>query len=299
MKIYPWDEAIDDPNNNWTVKEIYVIQDTDHDGIPNDQDNDDDGDGVSDNEDHFPLNANEQFDTDGDGEGNNTDLDDDNDGVPDEFDDLPLDPNETIDTDNDGIGDSSDTDDDGDGISDSEEQNLGTNPLLSDTDEDGVNDGTDAFPLNPFETIDTDNDGLGNNTDLDDDNDGIEDSIDEFPLNLSPILELLKKRSTLGINEEFELDASSSYDKDGEIVSYQWEIDGEEIREGNSIRHTFDKKGKHAITLTIMDDSGETTTQDFLVSVLNLKLYRQMGLTLLIILLAMLLFFKYIAPAKK
>lgn len=298
VKLYPWDETQDDPNNNWIVKEIFVIQDTDHDGIPNDKDEDDDGDGVNDSDDHFPLNQNEQFDTDGDGTGNGADLDDDNDGVPDEFDDLPLDPNETIDTDGDGIGNVSDTDDDGDNISDTDEQNLRTNPLEADSDQDGARDDIDIFPLDPFERRDTDSDGLGDNLDLDDDNDGVLDHEDEFPLNLGPVIQLVSEKKTLGVKEEFKLDASSSYDLDGEIVSYQWKVDGEEIREGNSLNHTFDKKGKHAITLTVMDDAGETISQNFLVSVLNLKLYRQMGLTLLIILLAMLLFFKYIAPAK-
>ena len=41
----------------------------------------------------------------------------------------------------------------------------------------------DDFPLNPDESIDTDNDGIGNNADLDDDNDGVLDALDDFPLN--------------------------------------------------------------------------------------------------------------------
>ena len=44
-------------------------------------DNDDDGDGVPDGLDAFPLNAAETVDTDGDGVGNNTDTDDDGDGI--------------------------------------------------------------------------------------------------------------------------------------------------------------------------------------------------------------------------
>ncbi|MEP7706812.1 hypothetical protein ABKW31_22680, partial [Paraglaciecola sp. 25GB23A] len=46
---------------------------------------DSDNDGVSDTNDVFPQNNNEQFDTDGDGIGNNADIDDDNDGIPDEY----------------------------------------------------------------------------------------------------------------------------------------------------------------------------------------------------------------------
>ena len=66
--------------------------DTDGDGIPNGTDPDDDGDGVNDVDDAFPLNPNETVDTDNDGIGNNSDPDDDNDGVIDTNDPYPLDP---------------------------------------------------------------------------------------------------------------------------------------------------------------------------------------------------------------
>ncbi|MCB1844146.1 MAG: hypothetical protein KDI09_14380, partial [Halioglobus sp.] len=46
---------------------------------------------------------------------------------------------------------------------------------LTDSDGDGTPDSEDAFPNDPFETLDTDNDGIGNNADPDDDNDGVSD----------------------------------------------------------------------------------------------------------------------------
>ncbi|MEZ9233816.1 hypothetical protein AB4259_22450, partial [Vibrio amylolyticus] len=61
------------------------------DGIGNNQDVDDDGDGALDVNDVFPLDEAEWLDTDGDSEGNNADLDDDNDTYPDLIDGLPLD----------------------------------------------------------------------------------------------------------------------------------------------------------------------------------------------------------------
>jgi hypothetical protein len=82
-------------------------------------DPDDDNDGVTDENDAFPLDASEWVDTDGDGTGNNADGDDDNDGVPDATDAFPLDPLESRDSDGDGTGDNADPDDDNDGISDS------------------------------------------------------------------------------------------------------------------------------------------------------------------------------------
>ncbi len=107
--------------------------DTDSDGLPNDcdaacitagliEDFDDDGDGVSDENDDAPLDPSN--DSDGDGAANNEDA-------------LPLDNSETLDTDLDGIGNNADTDDDGD----------------------SVLDGDDAFPLDEYAYLDTDGDG--------------------------------------------------------------------------------------------------------------------------------------------
>ncbi len=55
----------------------------------------------------------------------------------------------------------------------------GTGP---DSDRDGVPDSIDAFPFDPNESVDTDDDGVGDNADDDDDGDGVDDVDDEFPL---------------------------------------------------------------------------------------------------------------------
>jgi len=52
----------------------------------------------------------------------------------------------------------------------------------NDNDCDGFDNANDAFPDDPFESIDTDTDGVGNNADTDDDGDGIFDSLDTYPL---------------------------------------------------------------------------------------------------------------------
>ncbi len=64
---------------------------------------------------------------------------------------------------------------------DTDGDGLGNN---SDTDDDGdtVEDGIDAFPLDPDESLDTDGDGVGNNEDVDDDGDGFADAEDVYPL---------------------------------------------------------------------------------------------------------------------
>lgn len=299
VKIYPWEPNNDDPSNNWIVSEIFVIQDTDHDGIPNKEDTDDDGDGVEDTKDAYPLNGNEQYDSDGDGKGDNSDDDDDGDEVPDKFDEMPLDPNETLDTDKDKIGNIADTDDDGDSITDVDEENTGTDPLNIDTDKDGVNDKDDAFPLDPRETLDTDHDSIGNNMDIDDDNDGIPDKEDKYPLNKAPKALLKDEDPLVGLYENYTFDATPSQDDDGEIVSYDWKIDQDIEKEGNALNIIFNRAGEHNVQLTITDSSGEKTTKNYQVSVINLGLYKQLALTLLIILLALLVYFKYIADTKR
>ncbi len=298
VKLLPWEPDIDNPNNNQIVTNIYVVQDTDYDGIPNSNDNDDDNDGVNDDEDAFPLLGSEQYDTDGDGSGDNSDDDDDNDGVPDEFDDLPLDSSETMDTDKDGIGNIADPDDDNDGLTDTNEENQGTDPLMQDTDEDGKNDKEDPFPNDPTEWLDTDNDNIGNNTDTDDDNDNLPDETDEYPLNKGPIIKLLDENSIIGIFKNEIFDASPSYDEDGNIVSFYWSIDGNIEKEGNAINHTFRETGEHEVKITITDDNGESRTSTFQINVINTNLYIQIGLLLAAILLALLMYFKYIAEAK-
>jgi hypothetical protein len=60
---------------------------------------------------------------------------------------------------------------------------------LIDPDDDGFSrqNGSDAFPLDPTEWLDTDFDGIGNNSDSDDDNDGLEDLL-ELRNNLDPLV---------------------------------------------------------------------------------------------------------------
>lgn len=300
VKIFPWDKDGDDPSNNEISRTVFVQQDTDYDGLPNDQDTDDDNDGVSDDQDPFPLDKNESADTDGDGTGNNADLDDDNDGVPDDKDDLPLDPTETTDTDHDGVGDIADPDDDNDTISDVKEMNQGTDSANSDTDGDKVNDNKDPFPTNNTEWNDNDNDSIGDNTDIDDDNDGTLDKDDKFPFNKPPVLEIEDRSSveTATIGQEKTFDASLSYDEDGKIISYNWIIDNKYFEKGPTITHKFDTLGEHEVKLTIKDSSGEAKTEKFQVNVINLRFYSQIFTLIVTFGLAGILAFKYLAKEK-
>jgi len=297
ITLVPWTPEIDNPANNKISTSIYVKPDLDRDGITDNEDADMDNDGVNNSDDAFPRNRNESIDTDGDGTGDNADKDDDNDGVPDEYDAMPLDPNETRDSDEDGIGDIADTDDDNDKLNDDKELEIGTAPLNPDTDGDGVIDGEDEFPLDPNETQDSDKDGLGDNIDTDDDNDMIPDENDEFPLNKSPIIQLTNEDPNINLFENHTFDASPSFDDDGEIIKYEWQINGKS-KEGNKVNYTFQNTGKEIVKLTVTDDKGQSVSSQFQVNVVNLTLYKQIGILLIIIALATIFYLKYISEAK-
>jgi parallel beta-helix repeat protein len=62
-----------------------------------------------------------------------------------------------------------------------EPYNIGTVTTIRDLDQDGVIDIHDAFPEDRGEWKDSDNDGIGDNSDPDWDNDGVDNDDDEFP----------------------------------------------------------------------------------------------------------------------
>ena len=165
-------DGIEDDSDNCASVTNADQLDTDSDGLGNACDDDDDGDGVADGSDAFPLDSAETLDTDSDGTGNNADTDDDGDSVLDTADAFPL------------ISVTGETDTDADGAPNTCDSDCLTAGMTADTDDDG--DGTldtaDAFPLDSAETTDTDSDGTGNNADTDDDGDGVADGSDAFPL---------------------------------------------------------------------------------------------------------------------
>lgn len=64
-------------------------------------------------------------------------------------------------------------------------------------------------------------------------------------------------------SHEFTLDASHSYDLDGHIVSYEWDLGGGDTATGAVVTHTFDHGSgfkAHRVALTVTDDQGDTDT---------------------------------------
>ena len=115
------------------------------------------------------------FDTDLDGLIDSLDEDDDGDGIADIDDDFPLNPYESLDFDQDGIGNNSDNDDDNDGVIDAEDQFDFDASEWRDDDGDGVGNSRDAFPTDARFSADRDRDFIPDSLDPDDNNDGIAD----------------------------------------------------------------------------------------------------------------------------
>lgn len=66
------------------------------------------------------------------------------------------------------------------------------------------------------------------------------------------------------------LDASSSYDNDGEIIRYDWEVEDEEIPDGKTIQHTFTEEGLFKVTLIITDNRGASASTSTQINVLGI-----------------------------
>lgn len=57
----------------------------------------------------------------------------------------------------------------------------------------------------------------------------------------------------------YELSASQSADRDGTVVSYEWDFgDGTTVASGESVRHSYKALGRYFVTLTVTDDHGAT-----------------------------------------
>ena len=189
-------------------------------------DDDDDNDGVSDENDAFPLDSTEHTDTDLDGTGNNADIDDDNDGVNDDSDDFPLDSTRSnaIDQDSDGWAVGQDSDDNNAAIPDVEfvdtdgdgQADTGGLAPDSDDDNDGVSDDSDVFPLDASESSDLDGDSIGDNADADIDGDGVNNNEDLFPRNSEESIDT--DNDGIGNNSDIDDDGDNLTDEQEVII---------------------------------------------------------------------------------
>lgn len=111
------------------------------------------------------------------------------------------------------------SDPDNDGWNNAAEFAAGSDPLSptstpNDRDGDGTPNTSDAFPDNPEESLDSDLDGIGNNSDPDDDNDTRPDNADLFPLDPAEWADA----DNDGIGD------NADHDDDNDLLPDAWEL---------------------------------------------------------------------------
>ena len=150
-----------------------------------------------------------------------------------------------------------------------------------DTDGDGVIDTSDAFPNDPNESVDTDGDGVGDNSDFDPNDPNVQ-TICDSPAgatlqelqdagcnNTLPVASFTLSQATVGPLSTVSLDASSTTDADGDMVSYLWEVTASPNGAtptviGNTSAETTlltlgDLQGAYTVSLTVSDSFGSHT----------------------------------------
>ncbi len=93
--------------------------------------------------------------------------------------------------------------------------------------------------------------------------------------NIEPVAVIESSYNNIKIGNSIEFDASNSYDNDGEIMLYEWDLnnDGEYEQSSTSAKTTneFSTKGSYQIWLRVTDDDGLTDTETFIITVEDSK----------------------------
>lgn len=91
-------------------------------------------------------------------------------------------------------------------------------------------------------------------------------------MNRAPILVAeygaLDGGNSFGIGDEVIFDASKSFDLDGSISTYKWDLDGRTFWD-ETFSHAFTSRADYTIEVNITDDDGATAGESFVISVEN------------------------------
>ena len=71
------------------------------------------------------------------------------------------------------------------------------------------------------------------------------------------------------INEDIIFDGSESYDEDGEIVEYLWDLGDGTTLTGESVLHSYSLEGNYTVTLTVTDDDQGVSTMTCTATILE------------------------------
>lgn len=69
------------------------------------------------------------------------------------------------------------------------------------------------------------------------------------------------------VGETVIFDASSSFDPDGAIVSYEWDFGDDSTGQGKVVSHAYTQPGEYKVTLTVRDERGGTASAQGIVCV--------------------------------
>jgi len=87
------------------------------------------------------------------------------------------------------------------------------------------------------------------------------------PVNKRPVASFTFSPESPKTGERVTFDASASYDPDGEITLYHWELEKGSIRTGVRVTYIFRKAGSYPVTLTVEDDQGARSSETKTVTV--------------------------------
>jgi len=286
---------------------IEPLFDFDEDGIPDEEDIDDDNDNVKDvNE---PILGTDPLDSDSD-----------DDGCLDGEDDFPLDSNECTDMDGDGIGDNNDNDDDNDGLSDSQEKTKNTDPNNPDTDNDGVIDSQDYAPLDSniqhysnnskpqIQPNNTNQDNLNiieneiNKQDQDQEDMMVIKETDNTPINEMLVKSLIPKITIQQTQKNwntfvFRPNLRGVIDNN---LAYYWELGDGSISQQKVVEHQYAKSGNYQVSLKITgkNDLQISSQKNINISFFNLG-NKSLIVIITLLILALLIFTFSIATGKR
>ncbi len=82
-----------------------------------------------------------------------------------------------------------------------------------------------------------------------------------------PVAEISILSDNLVSNQTIIFDASNSYDSDGVIINYYWEFGDGETGNGINISHVFRLPGNYIVTLTVIDNDGNTFSNNMTVNI--------------------------------
>jgi len=127
---------------------------------------------------------------------------------------------------------------------------------------------------------DSDGDGIGDtpySIDRDKDNYPLMERFEYYIVtpvpNQQPIANFTYYPEKPVVNQSVTFDASSSYDPDGKITSYEWDFGDGNITSTTEekIKHSYSEAGSYKVTLTVTDDEGATNSSTKIITVMPAK----------------------------